>query len=52
MGAHKAKADVFLVPKNNYEEAIKVKKERGYDISIVSVETLDDAIKYLKENHD
>jgi PDZ domain-containing protein len=52
MGAHKAKADVFLVPKDNYEEAIKVKKEKGYDISIVSVETLDDAIKYLNENHD
>lgn len=48
MGAAKAKADVFLVPKDNYEEALKVKEEKNYDIELVSVETLKDAIEYLE----
>ncbi len=50
MGAVKHKADVFLVPAGeNYEEAIKVKKDKKYDIEIVPVETLKDAINYLEE---
>lgn len=49
MGAVKDKADVFLVPKGNYEEAIEVKKAKNYDIEIVSVEKLSDAIKYLEK---
>lgn len=48
MGAVKQKADIFLVPKDNYEEAIEVKNKKGYDIEIVSVETLQDAIDYLE----
>ncbi len=48
MGAVKAKADIFFVPTLNYEEAIKVKKEKNYDIDIVKVDTLDEAIAYLK----
>lgn len=46
-GAVKGKCDVFFVPEGNYEEAMKVKKEKGYDINIVMVKTLDDAINYL-----
>ncbi len=48
MGAVKDGADIFLVPKENYEEAMKVKKDKGYDIEIVSVSTLKDAIDYLE----
>lgn len=48
MGAHKAKADVFLVPEGNYEEAVKVAKEKKYKIKIVKVSNLQDAIDYLE----
>jgi len=48
IGAVKNKADLFLVPKENYEEAMKVKEENGYDIKIVGVSTLKDAINTLK----
>ncbi len=48
MGAIKAKADVFLVPSgDNYEECIKVKKEKGYDIKIIEVTTIKEAIEKL-----
>lgn len=50
LGAIREKADVFLVPKgDNYKEARDLKNERGLDIDIVSVETFDDALKYLEE---
>lgn len=48
IGAVKNKADIFLVPKENYEEAIKIKEEKKYDIKIVSVSTLKEAIDALK----
>lgn len=48
MGAVKEGADLFLVPEGNYKEAIKVKKEKGYDIEIVSVKTFSDAVRYLE----
>lgn len=49
IGAVNKHADVFLVPKGeNYEEAKKVKKEKGYDIDLVPVETFDEALKYLE----
>ncbi len=47
MGAVKKNADIFLCPKDNYDEAIKVAHEKDYDIKIVSVETINDAINYL-----
>ncbi len=50
MGAHKEKADIFFVPSGNYKEAMEVKKEKKYDINIVKVDTLDEAIAYLKNN--
>ena len=46
-GAVSGKADVFFVPSGNYQEAMKIKKEKGYDINIVEVKTLSDAIRYL-----
>lgn len=48
MGAAKENADIFLVPEENYEEALQTKKDKGYDIEIVKVKTLQDAIDYLE----
>ena len=48
MGAVKEDADIFLVPAGNYKEAIDVKKEKGYNIEVVSVETFKDAVNYLE----
>lgn len=45
------KADIFLVPSgDNYQEAIKEKKEHNYDIEIVKVSTFDEAVEYLLNN--
>ena len=48
-GAVSGNADIFLVPAANYDEAMKIKKEKGYNIYIVKVNTLLDAIEYLKK---
>ena len=48
MGAFKNKADIFLAPEENYEEAVAVKNEKNYDIDIVKVTKLQDAIDYLE----
>lgn len=48
IGAVKNKADVFLCPKENYEEAIKVAKDNNYGIKIVAVSTLKEAIEELE----
>ena len=50
IGAHKNNMEIVLVPKDNYEEAIKVKEEYNYDMEIVSVNTFDDALNYLINN--
>lgn len=50
MGAARNKADVILVPEENYEEAHKVKEEKKYKLEVVSVKTLKDAIEYLEKN--
>ena len=48
IGAVQEGAEIFLVPEGNYEEAIEVKKEKGYDIEIIPVKTFKDAITYLE----
>ena len=48
-GAVKEKADVFIVPKDNYKEAIKEKKKNNYIIYIYKEDTFDDAINILKK---
>ena len=48
IGAEKKDADVFLVPSENYEEAVEVAEEKNYDITILSVDTLSDAIAQLE----
>lgn len=47
IGAVKKKAKVFLVPEENYEEAIQVKNEKNYDIQIVAVKTFKEALEAL-----
>ena len=47
-GAVKSKADIFFVPEKNYEEAINEKKKNNYDIDIIMVKTLSDAVNYLE----
>ena len=49
MGAHKNHMDIVLVPSNNYAEAIKVAKEKKYDMDIVEIKTFKDAINYLED---
>ena len=50
-GVEKQKADLFFVPAGeNYEEAMKYKKENNYKSKIVPVKTFEDAVKYLKES--
>ena len=50
IGANSGDADIFFVPEGNYEEAINFKNEKGYDLNIVKVKTLTDAIDYLRRN--
>lgn len=50
IGANGGDADVFFVPEGNYDEAIQFKEEKGYDLNIVKVKTLDDAIDYLRRS--
>lgn len=49
IGAVKNKAEVFICPEENYEEAMKVKEDRNYDITIISAKTFDEALKKLEE---
>ena len=45
----KKKADIFLVPEENYEEALAVKKEKDSEIRIISVTTLQQAIDEISK---
>ena len=48
LGASKKKADIFICPEENYEEAIEAKKEFKLDIRIEKVKTFDEALEVLK----
>ena len=49
-GAVKAKMDIFLVPAGeNYNQAIEEKKMNNYNIEIVPIKNLEEAITYLKK---
>lgn len=51
IGAVKNKADIFIVPKgDNYEEAIKIKENKKYNIKIIGVSTLSEAINELEKS--
>jgi PDZ domain-containing secreted protein len=47
-GAVKNKADIFLVPEDNYEEAYNYKKEHNFDIELISISNFSEAIEYLQ----
>lgn len=47
IGAVKNKADIFICPEENYEEAISVAKDKNYDIKIISAKTFDEALEKL-----
>lgn len=47
-GAVKDKADIFFVPNDNYKEAQAVIDDNNYDLNLVKVNTLKEAIDYLK----
>lgn len=50
LGAVKNKSKIFIVPNGeNYDEAIKLKKGKNYDIEIIGVSTFDDALENIKE---
>lgn len=50
LGAASAKADIFLVPSGkNYEDAKKYIKKKKLNIKLISVDTIQDAIKKLEE---
>ena len=51
LGAVKSKADIFLVPYGNYDEAIRYKNENNYDIEIIKVATFDEALNTLKSKN-
>lgn len=46
-GAVKNKADIMLVPEENYKEALEYKKEHNFDIELVSISNFNEAINYL-----
>ncbi|MDE5630608.1 MAG: PDZ domain-containing protein, partial [Bacilli bacterium] len=48
-GAVKKKADIFLVPTDNYEEAIELQKKYNYDIKIIEAKTFDQVLEELKK---
>ena len=48
-GAVNKHAKVFIVPIDNYEEAISLKNKYKYDIVIIKADTLKNVIKALKE---
>lgn len=47
-GAVNKNADVFIVPSENYEEALKIKKENNYKIELIEADTLHNVIEKLK----
>lgn len=49
MGAAKNKMDIVFVPSSNYDEAIRTKEKYNYNLDIIKVDTLEEAIEYLKK---
>ncbi len=45
--AVKENADIFFVPTENYEEALKTVTENNFNIELVKIEHFDEAIEYL-----
>lgn len=45
--AAKQKADIFFVPEENYQDALKVMEEKKYNMKLVKISKFDEAIDYL-----
>ena len=48
IGAYKSGANVFICPSDNYDEAIKIKEDKNYNINVIGVSTFDEAIIKLR----
>lgn len=48
-GAVNNGAEIFFVPKENYKEAINLKKKYNYSIDVVKITNIQEAIDYLKK---
>ena len=48
-GAVKNKAEIFIVPDKNYEEAEKLVKKYNYNIKLIKANNLKDVIEELKK---
>lgn len=46
-GAVKNKSEIFIVPADNYDEAIKLKKENNYSISIIKAENFEQVLEEI-----
>ena len=46
-GAVRKKASIFIVPSDNYEEAVMLKEKNNYNIEIISASTIHDVIEKL-----
>ena len=49
LGAVKGKADVFLVPHDNYKEVMKVVNKKKLKIKVIEVNTFEETLKKLNE---
>ena len=49
IGAVKNKSDIFICPKENYEEAKKIAKDFNYDIKIITGDNIEEIIELLKK---
>jgi len=49
IGAVRNRADIFMCSQENYAEALRVKKEKNYNIIIIGVSTFEEALKKLRE---
>ncbi len=49
LGALKEKADIFFVPSENYEEALKTLEESKKKMKLIEVSHFDEAISYLEK---
>lgn len=50
IGAVNNKADLFIVPQNNLEEALQIKKQYNYKINIIGVKTFSEVVEMLTNN--
>jgi PDZ domain-containing protein len=50
LGALEEKADLFFVPKENYEEALQTLKENKGDLKLIKVEHFEEVLDFLKKD--